>query len=52
MNNNVLPQMVLKALQKTNGHISFDSVFTEKCTKELREGLGLVKRISRSGGSV
>lgn len=31
---------------------SFDSVVTEKCTKELREGLGLVKRISRSGGSV
>lgn len=44
--------VVLEALWKIKVAFSFDSVVTEKCTKELREGLGLVKRISRSGGSV
>lgn len=44
-------RMVLKALWKMKVAFSLDSV-TEKCTKELREGLGLVKRTSRSGGSV
>lgn len=45
-------RMVLKALWKMKVAFSLDSVVTEKCTKELREGLGLVKRTSRSGGSV